>query len=80
MGNYELYLSTDRGVRLKLLDQAGGFTYAHVANDIGAFSIIQPGDFDRGLLRVDRQRHQTRLEYHASTQHPALPFFPDGVY
>jgi len=35
MARYELYLSTDRGTRLKLLDQAGGFQYARIANNLG---------------------------------------------
>jgi len=42
------------GVRLNVLDQAGGFQYARIANGLGAFSITLPGDFDRDLLRVDR--------------------------
>ena len=53
-GKYELWLTTDRGVRLSLLDNAVWFSATRVVNGIGTFSMSLPPSFDASLLAPDR--------------------------
>lgn len=55
MPNYEIWLATDRGARIALLDEVIQFDYVMTVNEIGACSLLLPGNFDRNLLQCDRQ-------------------------
>lgn len=55
MTDYEIWLSRDDGIRLKLLDNVVGFAYTQVVNNVGGFSLTLPGDFDHSLLVYDRR-------------------------
>lgn len=51
---YELWLTTDAGVRLALLDHSLGFTASRVVNGIGWLNHSLPASFDTSLIDVDR--------------------------
>lgn len=53
-GAYELYLTTDTGQRLTLLDNVVWFSATRLANGIGSFSMSLPQSFDTNLLTPDR--------------------------
>ena len=52
--NYELWLTDNTGeTRLALLDMFSSFQYARVQNDVGAWWVELPADFDEDLITVD---------------------------
>ena len=52
--NFELWLTDNTGaVRLALLDRMLAFEYARVQNDVGAWWVELPADFDVSLITVD---------------------------
>lgn len=51
---YEIWLTTDTGLRLVSLANSPEFTVTKTANDIGRFSLTQPVSFDESLLVRDR--------------------------
>lgn len=53
-GTYELWLTTDQGVRIQQLDTTGGFSAARTANKIAPLELTLPQTFDTNLLRPDR--------------------------
>lgn len=52
---YEVWLSSAEGTRLKVLDTVAAFRYTRVVNAPGAFEIALPFDFDETLLYPDRR-------------------------
>src|SRR5512139_1803612 len=52
--NYELWLTTDEGVRLASLDYALWWQASRQVNRIGNFQMGLPSTFDQSLLNVDR--------------------------
>lgn len=54
MASYELWLTTDKGVRIALLDDTLGFTVARVVNGIGSLGQNLPRTFDTALIKPDR--------------------------
>ena len=53
-GTYELWLTTDAGVRIQQLDTTGGFSAARTANKIAPLDLTLPQSFDTKLLKPDR--------------------------
>jgi len=53
-GTYELWLTTDAGARIALLDNALWFTATRVVNDAGWFQLGLPESFDMTLIKPDR--------------------------
>ncbi len=53
-GTYELWLTTDTGVRLQELDTTGGFTAARTVNKIAPLELTLPQSFDTNMLKPDR--------------------------
>lgn len=53
-GTYELWLTTDAGMRLAALDYTLGLTASRVANGRGWFSLALPRTFDTTFIRPDR--------------------------
>ena len=51
---YELWLTTDAGVRIQQLDTTGGFSAARTANKIAPLDLTLPQSFDTKLLKPDR--------------------------
>jgi hypothetical protein len=54
-GTYEIYLTTDTGLRIALLDNILDLTAARAVNAIGGFSLDLPSSFDTRLIVPDRQ-------------------------
>jgi len=59
-GSYELWLTTDTGVRIAQLDYSLGFTATRVANGIGRLEIELPITFDDSILTPDKMIHVLR--------------------
>lgn len=55
MTQYELWLVTDAGERLALLERAISFTYTHATGSNGFFSVTLPGTFPREFLQIGRR-------------------------
>lgn len=55
MADYELWLTSDEGVRIALLDDFLFITYSRLLNDVGWMSLNLPASFDTRLLVPDRQ-------------------------
>jgi len=53
-GTYELWLTTDKGVRIQSLDNAKWFSASRVVNGIGRLSMGLPATFNTQLLKPDR--------------------------
>lgn len=53
-GSYEIWLTTDRGSRLVLLDNLLAAFFTRVANGVAPFMLRLPASFDTTLLRRDR--------------------------
>jgi hypothetical protein len=53
-GNYELWLTSDSGVRLAPLDTALSLECSRVVNEIGSFGMYLPLSFNPDLLQPDR--------------------------
>lgn len=51
--DWEVWLDDARGNRIMLLDGMMGLSLVRVANNVGAWDIILPGDFDVNLVRLD---------------------------
>lgn len=60
--NYELWLTTDTGSRLALLDDVGGFEYVLRTNGAGAVTVNLPVGFDVSLLGIADERPDRRIE------------------
>jgi hypothetical protein len=54
-GTYEIYLTTDTGLRIALLDNILGLTAARAACAIAPFRLDLPPSFDTSLIVPDRQ-------------------------
>jgi hypothetical protein len=55
MASYEIWLGTDRGVRLALLDTISSLTYLRAVNAVGQFSLTLPANYDiEALIAKDR--------------------------
>jgi hypothetical protein len=54
-GNYEIYLTTDTGVRLAALDNFISLECSRVASSIGSFGMYLPLSFNPDLIAPDRQ-------------------------
>jgi hypothetical protein len=54
MAEYELWLTSDTGRRIQLIDDATHLVYSRKANDIGWLRIQLPATFDDKLLKPDR--------------------------
>jgi hypothetical protein len=52
---HELWLTTDEGNRLDLLDEAESFDWSRVINGPGRCRVTLPGSFDRSLLSRDNR-------------------------
>lgn len=52
---YEIWLSDDAGIRLRLLDDHAGLELARRVNAVGAFTLTLDGSFDADLMAVDRR-------------------------
>lgn len=53
MKNWEVWMCDPYGVRIKHLDELINLTIVRVANNIGAWKVNLPGDFDESLLKTD---------------------------
>ncbi len=53
MAEWEIWLDDAEGLRLEMLDQAAGIQVTRVANGMGSFALVLPGDYDDSLLQVD---------------------------
>ena len=53
-GTYELWLTTDKGVRIQQLDISLGFTAGREANKIAPLEMLLPQSFDTNLIKPDR--------------------------
>jgi len=58
--NHEIVLARDTGVRLMNINEAYRFEYIRKVNDVGAFEIMLPGDFDAPMLEAGYDR---RIEF-----------------
>lgn len=54
MANYEIWLTTDTGARLTLLDQVFWLSYTRIANGIGTFTLGLPPSINTSWIRRDR--------------------------
>ncbi len=52
---FELWLTTDTGARLDILDEAESFEWSRVINGIGRCRVTLTGDFDLSLLSPDNR-------------------------
>jgi len=52
---YELWLTSDTGERLAILERAVSFTYTHSTGGLGFFSVTLPGTFPRTFLDTTRR-------------------------
>ena len=52
---YELWLTSDTGERLAILERAVSFTYTHATGGLGFFSVTLPGTFPRQFLDTTRR-------------------------
>lgn len=50
---YSIWLCDTRGFRIALLDRVSQFTLIRTANNVGAFKIELPGNFDTSMFGVD---------------------------
>lgn len=53
MADWEVWLTTDRGVRLRMLEDNLGFEFVRTVNKVGSFEIVLPPDFEREFMRLD---------------------------
>lgn len=53
MAQWQVWLDDPTGNRLALLDGLLGLSVSMIANDIGAFEVVLPEDFDASLIRLD---------------------------
>lgn len=54
MANYEIWLLSDAGSRLLLLDRLHSLEYSQAVNEVGAIIVGLPDDFDETYLAADR--------------------------
>jgi hypothetical protein len=55
MATYEIWLATDIGQRLMLLDDIVSLEAVRTLGEIGQFSVTLKPDFDTSLIKIDRQ-------------------------
>lgn len=55
MAKYAIWLRRDDGIALQLIDKVEWFEYSKVANDVGACTLVLPGNFDISMLAPDRR-------------------------
>jgi len=55
ISTWALWMTTKEGQTLCNLDRTLGFEFVRVANEVGAFSIVMPDDFDDTLLQLDNR-------------------------
>ncbi len=68
MAEYELWMARDDGTRLALIDTFAKLDYVLLAHDIGACSLVLPGDFDTALIAPDRRLVVSRAPHGGKLQ------------